>query len=290
MVVGSINVDLVWGVERLPRAGETVTGGRFERHGGGKGANQAVAAARAGANVVFIGAVGSDGFGRVAVAELGREGIDTSCVARIDDAPTGMASIVVDADGENQIAVALGANAKLDPAIVERALGWIEPGADGVCLLDFEIPDAALLAAARAARQAGVDAIIVNPAPARAIPDGLLELAPLLTPNAGEATKLSGQSEPEAAARALSGRTRAPVIVTLGSKGAVVVDGERIDRFDAPSVRAVDTTGAGDVFNGVLAASLAAGIELSAAVPRAVAAAASSVEQRGARGVFEMTG
>jgi ribokinase len=279
---------MVWGVARLPGAGDTVIADRFERHGGGKGANQAVAAARAGATVAFIGAVGSDDFGTRAVAELGREGVDTSCIARIDDAPTGMASIVVDSRGENQIAVSPGANARLDPALVERAMGWIEPPADGVCLLDFEIPDEALLAAIRSARGAGVRTIIVNPAPARELPDRLLECSPLLTPNEGEAMKLSGESDPELAARTLAGRTSAQVIVTLGERGAALVDGERIARFDAPAVRALDTTGAGDVFNGVLAASLAGGMELAGAVARAVAAAASSVQQHGARGGFEI--
>ena len=166
---------------------------------------------------------------------------------------------------------------------MKRALGWTQLPADGVCLLGFEIPDQALVAAARCAADAGMRTIIVDPAPARKLPDELIDVAPLLTPNAGEATALTGERYPVAAARALSAITGSPVIVTLGREGAALVRADEVDRFGAPAVRAVDSTGAGDVFNGVLAASLAQGAELTEAVPRAVAAAASSVQRRGAR-------
>jgi ribokinase len=283
VVVGSINVDLVFGVERLPRPGETVTGGTFERHGGGKGANQAVAAARAGATVRFVGAVGNDDPGTQALCELQQEGVDVSQVVRLDSVATGVASIVIDADGENQIAVASGANGELDERIVEHALASIKLPRDGVLLLNFEIRDPALLAAARSAAAAGIETIVVNPAPARALPPELTELRPLLTPNAIEAAALADERDPESAARALSARTHAPVIVTLGAEGALIVTGKVCERFGAPVVRAVDTTGAGDVFNGVVAASLANGRSISDAVPLAVQAAAESVQHRGAR-------
>jgi ribokinase len=284
LVVGSINVDLVVTLERLPRPGETVTGGRFARHGGGKGANQAVAAARAGARVRFAGAVGDDEFGAAAVAELEAEGVDTGAIRRLHGEATGVALIAVDAGGDNQIAVASGANARVDEAVVGAALGDGELTAGDVCLLGFEVPDAALVAAARAAAAAGAR-IVLNPAPARAVPEALLAAGPvLLTPNALEAEALSGESDPERAARALARRTGAPVLVTLGGRGALLVDGDGATALPAPRVEVVDTTGAGDVLNGVLAAGLAAGRGLEDAARRAVEAASASVRTPGARG------
>jgi len=278
-VIGSINVDLVVRAETLPGPGETVTGGTFERHGGGKSANQAVAAARAGAAVRMIGAVGDDELGAEALGQLAAEGIDVSRVQRLD-APTGVALIAVDAAGENQIAVASGANAALSEEAVEAAL---EGATGGVALLALEVPDAAVLAGARAARAAGLT-VVVNPAPARPLGDELLGLAPILTPNGGEAAALSGEDEPEAAARALAARTGAPVVVTVGADGALLVDDGAVERIPAPRVEAVDTTGAGDAFNGALAAELAGGATLADAVRSAVAVAAESVRRPGARG------
>ena len=278
-VIGSINVDLVVRAETLPGPGETVTGGTFERHGGGKSANQAVAAARAGAAVRMIGAVGDDELGAEALAQLAAEGIDVSRVQRLD-APTGVALIAVDAAGENQIAVASGANAALCAEAVEAAL---DGAAGGVALLALEVPDAAVLAGARAARAAGLT-VVVNPAPARPLGDELLALAPILTPNGGEAAALSGEDEPEAAARALAERTGAPVVVTVGADGALLVADGAVERIPAPAVEAVDTTGAGDAFNGALAAALAGGAALADAVREAVAVAAESVRRPGARG------
>ena len=284
LVVGSVNVDFVVRAARLPGAGETVTGGVFERHGGGKGANQAVAAARAGASVRFIGCVGDDEIGTMAQAELAREGIDVSGVARIPGATTGIALIVVDARGENQIAVASGANGRLDAAMVEHVLDRVtlEPG--GMCLLGLEIPDDAVLAAARRSRVAGMRTIL-NPAPARALSPALLGLGPILTPNRGEAETLTGVADPEAAARVLADRTEAPVLVTMGEEGLVLLDRGGASRLEAHRVAAVDATGAGDTFNGVLAAELARGASLVDAARRAMAAAALSVTRMGARGM-----
>ena len=285
LVVGSINADLVVTVPRLPGPGETVTGGRFARHGGGKGANQAVAAARAGAVVRFVGAVGDDPFGEAALAELAGEGVDISGIARLPGEPTGVALIAVDAAGENLIAVASGANGCVDAELVARALEDGVLGGAGVCLLNFEIPDAGIVAAARAAAAAGAR-IVLNPAPARGLPAALEDLGVLLTPNRGEAATLAGTAEDDsaAAARALAARTRAPVIVTLGAEGALLVDGDACSTLPAPRVDAVDATGAGDAFNGVLAAGLAAGLTVEAAVRRAVLAASASVRAPGARG------
>jgi ribokinase len=280
-VVGSVNLDLVVRASALPSPGETVTGGTFERHGGGKSANQAVAAARHGAAVRMVGAVGTDDLGDEAIADLSAEGVDVTYVARLSNAATGVALIVVDDSGENQIAVASGANAELDPAAVAAALADAEPG--GVALLGLEVPDRPVLAGARAARDAGLH-VVLNPAPARPLPDEMLALAPILTPNGPEAAALSGEHDPQAAARALTARTGAPVVVTVGADGALLADGETLEEIPAPRVQAVDTTGAGDAFNGALAAALAGGAALGDAVREAVAVAAESVRRAGARG------
>ena len=277
VVVGSINTDMVVALERLPAPGETVSGGRFSTHGGGKGANQAVAAARSGAAVTFVGAVGDDPFGEEALALLTAEGIDVAAVARLASAPTGVALIAVDAAGENQIAVASGANAELDPDAVERA---VRDARGTVLLLGHEVPEAARLAGARAAGDA---TIVLNPAPARPLPDELVARGPILTPNAAEACELAGEDEPEAAARALAARTGAPVIVTLGARGVLLVRDGDAELVPAPRVDAVDTTGAGDAFNGALAAELAAGRDVRDATRFAVAAASLSTRAEGAR-------
>jgi ribokinase len=281
-VVGSINVDLVVTGAALPRPGETVAGGRFERHGGGKSANQAVAAARRGARVRMVGAVGDDELGAEALGLLEAEGIDVSGVARLEGRPTGVALIVVDAAGENQIAVASGANAELDAAAVEHGL---RGATEGVVLLGLEVPDAPVLAGARAARAAGLG-VVLNPAPARELPAELLDLSPLLTPNRDEAGALAGEDGAEAAARALAARTGAPVVVTLGADGVLVLDGDAAERIPAPRVDAVDTTGAGDAFNGALACELAAGATLLDAARAAVEVAAESTRSPGARTVI----
>jgi ribokinase len=288
VVVGSINADLVVVTERLPAPGETVSGGRFARHGGGKGANQAVAAARLGASVAIVGAVGEDELGDAALRELDGDGVDVSAVARLVE-PTGVALIVVDAHGENQIAVASGANAAVTAGHVREALPRVLAAAaagghptGGVVLLGHEVPDEVVIAGAEAAAAAGWTAIL-NPAPAREIPEPVLAAAPILTPNASEAAQLTGQEDPEAAARALRECTGAPVLITLGARGALLLDGEPT-RLAAPRVDVVDTTGAGDTVNGALAAELAAGRPLADAARFAIAAAAVSTGREGARG------
>src|SRR4051812_32058190 len=229
LVVGSVNVDLVVRAEKLPAPGETVSGGTFARHGGGKGANQAVAAARLGAEVTMIGAVGDDELGDEALRALAGEGIDTSAVARLDGVPTGVALIVVDAAGENQIAVASGANARLGAQAVERVRAAAR---EAVTLLGFEVPDEVVVAGARAAR----GPVVCNPAPARPLPDGLAERGPILTPNATEARELSGEDDPEAAARGLAARTGAPVLVTLGARGVLLLEEGETHTLAPPGV------------------------------------------------------
>ncbi len=280
VVVGSVNADLVVSVAELPRPGETVTGGTFARHGGGKGANQAVAAARAGARVAMVGAVGADDLGDEALRELAAEGIDVAAVARLDGVPTGVAAIVVDERGENFVAVASGANAEIDAAIVEEAVPrLIGRGSDGVVLLGHEVPEPVVAAGIRAGREAGWR-VVLNPAPARRLTEDLEGV--ILTPNAHEARALAGEEEVEAAARALAARTGAPVLVTLGAEGALLLDGDA-ERLPAPAVEVVDTTGAGDAVNGALAAELAAGRPLPEAARFAMAAAALSTRVAGAR-------
>ena len=280
VVVGSVNADLVVSVAELPRPGETVTGGTFARHGGGKGANQAVAAARAGAHVAMVGAVGADDLGDEALRELAAEGIDVAAVTRLDGVPTGVAAIVVDAAGENFVAVASGANAEIDAAIVEEAVPrLIGRGSDGVVLLGHEVREPVVAAGIRAGRKAGWR-VLLNPAPARRLAEDLEGV--ILTPNAHEARALAGEEDLELAARALAARTGAPVLVTLGAEGALLLDGEA-ERLPAPAVEVVDTTGAGDAVNGALAAELAAGRPLREAARFAMAAAALSTRVAGAR-------
>lgn len=282
LVVGSVNVDVIVRVPVLPAPGTTVIGGRLERHGGGKGANQAVAAARLGARVGLIAAVGDDPDGAEAVAELRREGIDVSGIATLENTATGVALIVVDDRGENQIAVASGANEELNAAMVAGALDGIELAPGGVCLVGFEVSDAAIEVAAHWA-SAGGHRVLIVPAPARRLSETLIACAPILTPNAGEAAELSEERSPRVAAVALSRRTTNPVAVTLGEDGVVVADGDRVESIPAYETTVKDTTGAGDTFSGALAVGLSESRPFTEAVQRAQAAAALSTRTVGAR-------
>ncbi|HSI99294.1 MAG TPA: ribokinase [Patescibacteria group bacterium] len=278
-VVGSINIDLVVAADRLPRPGETVLGGRYSVHDGGKGANQAVAAARAGALVSMIGAVGQDEHGRRALAALEAEGIDVSGVRQLDGEPTGVAIIAVGPRGENQIVVAPGANGAftLDDEDLERITGA------RVLLTNHEVPNAVIVPALRAAADAGAHAIL-NPAPARGIPAEVLRLGPILTPNEHELVVAIGNDETEAALDELTTRHAGPIIVTQGPAGALLAQDDRRERFPGfAATDVVDTTGAGDTFNGVLATWLAAGASLEDAIVAANAAASLSIGAAGAR-------
>lgn len=282
VVVGAINVDLVTRAPRLPGPGETVVGDQLRRFGGGKGANGAVAAARLGATVRLVGAVGADDDGRRTLDDLRADGVDVSGVAILDDISTGAALIVLDAAGENQIAVAAGANDAVAVEHVETALSAALPGA-GCVLVSAEVPDATVVAAVRTATAAGVPCVL-NPAPARPVLLEAAEHGALLTPNAGEARELAGTEDVETAAEALCERTGAPVVVTRGGDGALVaVPGAALRSRPARPATVVDTTGAGDAFNGALAAALADGRSLDVAVTRALAAGALAVGRPGAR-------
>jgi ribokinase len=300
IVVGSLNIDLVAHADVLPSPGETVTGARFSRHHGGKGGNQAVAAARLGAATAFVGAVGDDAFGEEARAALAAEGIDLSALRTVA-AATGVALILVDARGENLIAVASGANAGVTAEDVRAGLALLAPRAGDVVLVGHEIPTAAARAALVAADAAGATSIL-NPAPAVGLDRSTFGLADILTPNRSELAALAAADarrigrpgrvgeRPETAAAALLNPNsegegvRQAVIVTLGDAGAVVVrrSGGPVD-LAAPRVKAVDAVGAGDAFNGALAAGLATGLDLESAARRAIAAAALSTTQAGAR-------
>ena len=272
IVVGSVNVDLVITVERMPAAGETVTGGRYEQHHGGKGGNQAVAAARLGAAVVFVGAVGSDAFGRSAREALEVEGIDLSRLIELDDEPTGVALILVDEAGENRIAVAGGANMALDSVQVRDALKRLALTKEDVVLVGHEIRTGATHEALRLGRIAGATTIL-NPAPA-----GGLEAPhprPRRHPHPNEASwpSLAGDDgksgKPGKLAKRLLGRTPGDraVLVSLGGEGALLVRGGGTTAIPALDVDVVDTVGAGDALNGALAAGLAAGLDLDSGRP-----------------------
>jgi ribokinase len=287
VVVGAVNVDLVVAAERLPGPGETVVGPRVEHFGGGKGANAAVAAARAGADVLLIGAVGADDTGRAALDELRGEGVRVDGVAMLDGVPTGVALIVVDAAGENQIAVGAGANAGVERDRVRAALVDALPHTDCV-LVSTEIPLAAVVVAVETAVAVGVPCVL-NPAPVLPGLAGLLVprpglRGPLLTPNAGELAALTGPGPTGVRAVGLATRTEAPVVVTLGGEGALVVEpGGVVEHLPPRPSTVCDTTGAGDTFNGVLAAQLAAGAALLDAARAANVGAALSVGHVGAR-------
>jgi ribokinase len=272
-LVGSINLDVVVGVERHPVPGETVVGGDRQELPGGKGANQAVAAARLGAEVAFVGRVGDDDAGRRLRDGLAAEGVDVTHVRVDPDAPTGMALIAVDGAGENTIVVSSGANARVSAADVEAARDVLAGAA--VTLVQHEVPEDAVAAAIGGAG----GTVVLNPAPARPI------VAPVdvLVPNRGELETLVGRAgDPIELARSLDG-VRA-VVVTLGNEGAAVIERSRVERIPAPRVDAVDTTGAGDAFCGALAQALDAGADLVEAARWAVRAAAASVTKPGAQG------
>ena len=301
VVVGSVNVDLVARVDHLPAAGETVGDADFERHPGGKGANQAAAAARVGARVSFVGAIGGDPLGQEARTALALERIDLRELS-VAPAATGVAVILVDRQGENIIAVAPGANALLDPDRVGAALRRLAVGPGDVVLVGHEIATRTARAALAAARAAGARTIL-NPAPAAGIDRSLFGLVDVLVPNrlelgqiaaadsrrAGRLAEVGGAPDRLAATLLTPSGDGPPireaVVVTLGAAGAIVIRAEGPPVVAAaPRVDAIDTVGAGDTFIGVLAADLAAGRGLNAAVHRAVVAAALSTTRAGARG------
>ena len=282
VVIGAINVDLVVSGAALPRPGETVTDGELSQHHGGKGGNQATAAARVlgeAGRVAMLGAVGNDDMGHAARTALEAEGIDVANVAVVPDAPTGVALIAVDQGGQNQISVAPGANRDLgDPT------GALEGSRPALVLASCEVPFETLSAAAAWCGTNHV-AFVLNPAPIHPMLRELLEHTAVVTPNHGEVTKLAPTSgDAVEAAHALRERTPGlTVLVTMGEAGAYLLDDDGETGIPAPNVHTVDSTGAGDCLNGVLAAGLLERRSIREAAARAVAAATMSTAVAGAR-------
>jgi ribokinase len=288
VVLGSINRDLMLALDRLPVPGETVTATGMEVFSGGKGANQAVAAAAIGGSVALVGRVGADAAGLEQVSALAAAGVDVTFVEQDPRAPTGTAVVMVDGGGHNSIAVVPGANGLLDAASVEAAAPVIE-GAR-ILLLQLEIPAAAVERAVSIARSAGV-LTVLNIAPYRDVPRAVLADVDYLLANETEAAALLGDGVKgiEDAARAAGAMRRLGPswgIITLGAQGTVAAGDEGWIHEPAPSVEAVDTTGAGDVFAGVLAVGLVESMPVRAAIRLAITAASLSVTRRGARGLL----
>lgn len=287
LVVGSSNTDLIIKVPEIPRPGETLLGGQFQTFPGGKGANQAVAAARAGGEVVFIAAVGDDVYGAEAIRAYKEDNINTEDIKICKGVPSGIAMITVSHQGENAITVASGANGELSPSDLEEAEEPFEEA--DYMLIQLETPLETVQKAVELCSELDTR-VILNPAPAAELPDEILKKVHIITPNETEAEKLTGTMVSDAesakkAADALHKRGVQTVIITLGSQGAFLSDsvtslGTLIPGF---SVKAEDTTAAGDVFNGQLAVALAEGGLMEEAIVQAHAAAALSVQKLGAQ-------
>ena len=280
LVVGSSNIDLVASVDRLPNRGETVLGYHFAQSFGGKGANQAVAAARAGGDVTFLSMLGADANGLLIEQHLATQRLSRPVLLRDAEAPTGVAMILVDHNGENQIVVVPGSNGRLTPAAVQQHCELMV--GVRVLLVQMEIPLETVREALSLAKAHGLTTIL-NPAPAAPLPSDLLQLVDVLTPNETEAHALSGSSDPAEAARILTGRGVGTVVVTCGAAGALMIGGHEATRIPGYVVESIDSTGAGDAFNGVLACAMAEGASITSAIERANAAGALATTGRGAQ-------
>ncbi|MHC8299103.1 ribokinase [Pseudomonas sp. ZS1P83] len=285
VVIGSLNMDLVTRAPRLPRGGETLIGESFATVSGGKGANQAVAAARLGAQVSMVGCVGSDAYGEELRGALLAEQIDCQAVSTVDNS-SGVALIVVDDNSQNAIVIVAGANGALTPAVIDRFDAVLQ--AADVIICQLEVPDATVGHALKRGRELG-KTVILNPAPAsRPLPAGWYASIDYLIPNESEASALSGLpvdslASAETAATRLIVMGAGKVIITLGAQGSLFADGKSFEHFPAPKVKAVDTTAAGDTFVGGFAAALAAGKSEAEAIRFGQVAAALSVTRSGAQ-------
>lgn len=284
-VIGSSNTDMSVKTQKIPLPGETVLGGKFFMNPGGKGANQAVAAARLGGNVTFIASTGNDVFGKEARERFSKEGIDTNYVFTDPDKPSGVALITVDDTGENCIVVAPGANGALLPEQLDLARAGIERST--IILMQLEIPIETIEVAASIAFEKRIP-LVLNPAPACQLEDDLLEKVSIITPNQKEAEMLTGVKVFDTdsaiqAARLLHEKGIATVIITMSSEGALVLHEGEVTLIPALKVTPVDTTGAGDVFNGALVTALSEGSDMLTAVAFACKAAAISVTRWGAQ-------
>lgn len=286
VVVGSLNMDLVVRMPQIPRPGETLLGGVFKTFPGGKGANQAVAAARLGASVMMVGCIGNDAFGREMRETLTREGVDTKHVLVHPQSLTGVALIQVDAAGQNSIAVASGANFELTSTDVEKAM--LSIGNFDVLVMPLETPLETIYTAARIASRIGAK-VILNPAPAQLLKQDLLEFVDVLLPNEYEAALMTGSPSLQSVADVCNAAQKLlllkakNLIVTMGNRGAMLFDGKTESQIPACPVQAVDSTAAGDCFVGALAVGLCEGKSLLSAAEFASAAAAISVTRDGAQ-------
>ncbi|MEM6801786.1 MAG: ribokinase [Bacteroidota bacterium] len=285
VVIGSSNTDMVIQSNHLPLPGETVLGGEFTMNPGGKGANQAVVAARLGGEVIFIARVGNDLFGKEAVEGFEKHGIDTSYISMDEETASGIALIMVDEKGENSISVALGANATLTKDYIDAALPQLQESA--YVLAQLEIPIASIEYLGKLVREHKFR-LVLNPAPAQKLSDELLSVVHIITPNEIEAELLSGikvsdQESAKAAAEALRQKGVDIVIITMGSQGAYVLSDELDELIPVQKVKVVDTTAAGDTFNGALVVALSEGKSLTSAIAFANRAAAYSVGILGAQ-------
>ena len=284
LVIGSSNTDMTAKTAELPRPGETVLGGVFTMGAGGKGANQAVAAQRLGGKVKFICKVGKDMFGDNSIAQYEKEGLDTSGILR-SDLPSGVALIYVDSHAENCIVVASGANGDLTEDDIEKSRKDLE--SCDILLLQLESPIPSVLKAAKIAHQAG-KTVVLNPAPACPLPEELFRNIDLFIPNETELSTFSGmpvtsQEEAQAAAKAMQAKGVGKLIVTMGSKGALICEGGPSVFVPAHKVKAVDTTAAGDTFCGALCVAISEGKSLKEAAEFACAASALTVQKMGAQ-------
>ena len=285
IVIGSCNTDMVIKSDRLPIPGETVIGGTFLMNAGGKGANQAVAAARQGGKVTFISKTGNDVFGKQSVELYNSEGINTDFIFSDPKNPSGVALIMVDSHGENCIAVASGANGNLTPTDIEKAKAEIETG--DFVLMQLEIPIETVEYAAALAYKKGIP-VILNPAPARTLSDKLLKCLYLVTPNETEAEILSGikvfdWDSAKQAANVISAKGVENVVITMGSMGAFIKEKDQYYTVEASKVKAVDTTAAGDCFSGTLCVGLSEGKSILEAVKTASKVSAITVTRMGAQ-------
>ena len=288
VVVGSSNTDLVIQSAKLPEPGMTVLGGSYQVVSGGKGANQAVAAARTGSQVVFVANIGRDDFGNDALARFEREGIGTRFVVRDQNTPSGVAMIMIGDNGRNLISVAASSNDCLANAHIERA----KPAFANAryCLVQLEIPLPTVRAALRLSKSQDVFTIL-DPAPCRRLAKSLLRLVDLITPNEFELAELTGmpvktKRNIECAGEELLQTGVGEVIVTCGARGVCHLSGKEADWFSAPKVKAVDTVGAGDCFNGSLASALSSGLGMDEAIRFAILTSARSVTLQGAQSSF----